>query len=77
MVKHFGTLASRVLRTHQEVVPCLMRIQSGFMADQNIHIAEKALKEMQETLREMRLSLTAHKQQPIPTYYSTDFKSNE
>lgn len=57
MVKHFGTLASRVLRTHQEVAPCLMRIQSGFMADQNIHMAEKALKEMQETLRDMREAL--------------------
>jgi hypothetical protein len=62
MVKHFGTLASRVLRAHQEVTPCLMRIQSGFMADKNIETVEKTLQEMQETLRLMREALKAPKQ---------------
>jgi len=61
MVKHFGTLASRVLRAHQEVSPCLMRIQYGFMADKNIEAVEKTLTEMQETLRLMRETLKAHK----------------
>lgn len=59
MVKHFGTLASRALRVHQEMTPRLMRIQSGFMADKNIDLVEHTLQEMQEMLREMRQALNA------------------
>ena len=61
MIKHFGTLASRVVRAHQEVAPCLIRIQSGFMADKNIDHVEHTLNEMQEMLREMRIALKAPK----------------
>ena len=57
MVKHISVLASRVLRAHQEVTPCLMRIQSGFMADTNIERVEKTLQDMQDTLRLMREAL--------------------
>jgi hypothetical protein len=59
MVKPFVTLASRVLRAHQELTPCITRIQYGFMAERNIEIVEKSLQEMQEMIRDMRQSLKA------------------
>ena len=59
MVKPFVTLASRVLRAHQELTPCITRIQYGFMAEKNIDNVEKMLHEMQEMVRDMRQSLKA------------------
>lgn len=63
MVKPFASLASRVVRAHQELAPCFIRIQSGFMTERNIETAEKTLHEMQEMLRDMRTALRAPKSQ--------------
>lgn len=63
MVKHFVTLASRVIRTHQELTPCITRIHHGFMAEKNIDQVEKMLQEMQQMIHDMRESLKAPNKQ--------------
>lgn len=63
MVKPLVALACRVIRTHQELTPCITRIHHGFMAEKNIEQVEKMLHEMQEMVRDMRQSLKAPKQQ--------------
>ncbi len=59
MVKPFLLLASRIARTHQELAPCITRINHGFMAERNIENVEKMLQDMQEMVRDMRESLKA------------------
>lgn len=60
MIQSFHRLASHVLRSHQELAPCIIRIHTGFMADeQHIVLVEKRLQNMQETLRIMRETLKA------------------
>jgi hypothetical protein len=64
MVKPFVMLASRVIRVHQEITPCITRIQTGFMREKNMEEVEKMLEEMQKMLRDMREALkTPNKQQ--------------
>jgi hypothetical protein len=66
MVKHIAGIASRIIRAHQELTPCITRIHHGFMAERNIDHVEKMLQEMQEMVRDMRQSLKApNTQQPF------------
>lgn len=58
MVKPLVSLASRAIRANREIVPCLVRIQNGFMTDTNIRDAERIVQEVQDMLRDMRAQST-------------------
>jgi hypothetical protein len=58
MVKPIVALASRAIRANREIMPCLVRIQSGFMTDTNIRDAERILQELHDMLRDMRAQST-------------------
>ena len=61
MVKPLVALASRAIRANKEIVPCLVRIQNGFMTDTNIRDAERILQELHDMLRDMRAQSTQPK----------------
>lgn len=61
MVKPIVSLASRAIRANREIVPCLVRIQNGFMTDTNIRDAERILQELHDMLRDMRAQSTQPK----------------
>ncbi len=62
MVKPMIALASRAIQMNREIVPCLVRIQNGFMADKNIQDAERILHELNDMLRDMRAQSTHPKE---------------
>jgi len=69
MAKPFASLALKAVEMNKTVLPNLIRIQSGFMAEKNIDQAETLVNQLQEMLREMRMTLKA----PISYQQSDDY----
>jgi hypothetical protein len=69
MAKPFASLALKAVEMNKTVLPNLIRIQSGFMPEKNIDQAETLVLQLQEMLREMRMTLRA----PISYKQSDDY----
>jgi hypothetical protein len=59
MVKsvHVHTLVTKALHSTQHMVPCLLRVQSGFLAEPNIRNAQALADTLQATLRDLQMAL--------------------
>lgn len=62
MVNHLIHTASRIVRLYQDILPCLIRIQNGFMRERNIHSADRVLDELEALVRDIRRDIRT--QQP-------------
>lgn len=60
MRKTLHVLGSRVLEVHRSILPCIVRMQSGFMADKNL--AE--IKEQMSALQHMLDEIESHLKNP-------------
>ena len=57
MVKPLFTLATRLLSTNSSLVCNLTRIRGGFLPHENLDEAKRHLADLQNTLREIEISL--------------------
>jgi hypothetical protein len=66
MVNPLVKTASRIVRLHQDILPCLVRIQNGFMRERNIDSAERVLDELEALVRDIRREIrTQHPSDPF------------
>ncbi len=59
MVKslHVHTLVSKALMSTQNMIPCLIRVQSGFRVERNVRDAQALADTLQATLRDLQSAL--------------------